>query len=263
MSTASPDDANRLFVAGLAEGVTDVTLRALFAEAGIPVLEVSVPRDRMTGRPRGFAFVRLTGPGDVERALGQLNGHILGGASISVRRFNAEPPARGERNERGPRGPAVDTSDRTLYVGNLPYDATPEELDGALRGAGVEGFSRVHLPVDADGRRRGFGFVTMNTADGAKGAVDVLRGTLVRGRPLVVNLAAPKSSAPAGGGDRSFGAAPGASTEPRGASRFGPPAKPGGTKTDYSRKKKPEGEGARPARSRRDQEARWSHHDDD
>ncbi len=180
------DDANKLFVAGLAEGVTDTMLRELFSEAGIAVLDVSLPRDRMTGRPRGFAFIRLNGPDDVDRALGQLNGHILGGASISVRRFNAEPPARGERTEGGrpgPRGPAVDTSDRTLYVGNLPYDATQEELEGALRGAGADSFTRVHLPIDADGRRRGFGFVTMATPDAAKGAVDQLRGALLHGRP--------------------------------------------------------------------------------
>lgn len=260
MPPPTSDDANRLFVAGLAEGVSDTMLRDLFTEAGITVLEVSLPRDRMTGRPRGFAFVRLSGPSDVERALGQLHGHLLGGASISVRRFNAEPPARGER---GPQGPAVDTSDRTLYVGNLPYDTTQEEVEGAFRGVGVESFTRVHLPVDGDGRRRGFGFVTMATGDAARAAVDLLRGTLLRGRPLVVNLAAPKGTTGPGGPRPASGGAPGAGTDPRGASRFGPPAKPGGTKTDYSRKKKPEGEGARPGRGRRDHEAHWSTHDDD
>jgi RNA recognition motif-containing protein len=273
MNTPMNDDANKLFVAGLAEGVTDTMLRELFSEAGIAVLDVSLPRDRMTGRPRGFAFIRLNGPDDVDRALGQLNGHILGGASISVRRFNAEPPARGERTEGGrpgPRGPAVDTSDRTLYVGNLPYDATQEELEGALRGAGADSFTRVHLPIDADGRRRGFGFVTMATPDAAKGAVDQLRGALLRGRPLVVNLAAPKGTTTGPRPERSFGGPPGpggppaaGGTDPRNASRFGPPAKPGGAKTDYSRKKKTDGEGARPARSKRDHEARWSNHDDD
>lgn len=272
MNTPMNDDANKLFVAGLAEGVTDSMIRELFTEAGIAVLDVSLPRDRMTGRPRGFAFIRLNGPEDVDRALSQLNGHILGGASISVRRFNAEPPARGEgRPERGPRGPAVDTSDRTLYVGNLPYDATQEELEGTLRGAGSDAFTRVHLPVDADGRRRGFGFVTMSTADAAKAAVDQLRGVLLRGRPLVVNLAAPKGSTGTARPERSFGGPPGAGggsapaagTDPRNASRFGPPAKPGGAKTDYGRKKKTEGEGARPSRSKRDHESRWSQHDDD
>lgn len=266
MSTPTSDDANRLFVAGLAEGVSDSMLRELFAEAGLTVLEVSLPRDRMTGRLRGFAFVRLGGPEDVERALRELHGHILGDGSISVRRFNAEPPARGVGGPGGPgpRGPAVDTSDRTLYVGNLPYDATQEELEGAMRGAGVESFTRVHLPVDADGRRRGFGFVTMASADAAKSAVDVLRGTLVRGRPLVVNLAAPKGAPGAARPDRPAGGPPGAGGGASNANRFGPPAKPGGAKTDYSRKKKPEGEGSRPGRSRRDNESHWNtHHDDD
>jgi nucleolin len=263
------DDANKLFVAGLAEGVTDAMLRSLFSETGIDVLDVSMPRDRATGRPRGFAFVRLTGPEDVERALSQLNGHILGGASISVRRFNAEPPQRGERGERperGPRGPAADTSDRTLYVGNLPYDATQEELESTLRGAGADAFTRVHLPVDADGRRRGFGFVTMASSDAAKAAVDQLRGVALRSRPLVVNLATPKGAPSGPRPERSFGApAPGAPPADAGAnnaSRFGPPARPGG-KNDYSKKRRSEGDGPRPSRfNKRDHDARWNQDDD-
>jgi RNA recognition motif-containing protein len=265
------DDANKLFVAGLAEGVTDSMIRDLFSENGIDVLEVSMPRDRMTGRPRGFAFIRLTGPEDVDRALSQLHGHLLGGASISVRRFNAEPPARGERGERGeraPRGPATDTSDRTLYVGNLPYDASQEELEGTLRGAGVDAFTRVHLPVDADGRRRGFGFVTMASADAAKAAVELLRGVALRGRPLVVNLATPKGAPGGSRPERTFGAAfsgGGGGTsgsEARNASRFGPPARPN-AKADYGKKRRNnEGEGPRPSRSRRDHESRWGHDDD-
>ena len=57
---------------------------------------------------------------------------------------------------------------------------------------------RVHLPMDPDGRKRGFGFVTMASADAAKGAIDALRGADIRGRRLVVNLAHPKGERPAG-----------------------------------------------------------------
>ncbi len=259
----SNDDAHKLFVAGLPDSVTDVVLRDLFTGAGTQVVDLSIPRDRMTGRPRGFAFVTLSSPDDVERALSMLDGHVLGDASISVRRFKAEPPQRGERPQGGgPRGPAADTSDRTLYVGNLPYDATPEEVETLLRAQGVDTVQRVHLPLDPDGRRRGFGFVTVGSADAARAAVDQLKGVLLRGRPLVVNVALPKSAGGAPRGDRSFGGGPGggpqASAGGPPANRFGPPAKPGG-KTDYSKKRKVEGEGG-PGRGRSDRRSnntRW------
>lgn len=265
----SNDDAQKLFVAGLPDSVTDVVLRDLFTGAGTQVVDLSIPRDRMTGRPRGFAFVTLSSPDDVERALSMLDGHMLGDASISVRRFKAEPPQRGERplggGPGGPRGPAADTSDRTLYVGNLPYDATPEEVETLLRAQGVDSVTRVHLPLDPDGRRRGFGFVTVGSADAARAAVDQLKGVLLRGRPLVVNVALPKSGGGPGGpprGDRPFtpGGGPGPAVGAGGppANRFGPPAKPG-AKADYSKKRKVEGEGG-PARGRADRRSnntRW------
>lgn len=274
------DDAQKLFVAGLPDSVTEEVLRDLFAESGVQTLDVSLPRDRMSGRPRGFAFVRLSSPEDVDRALSQLDGTIVGDSSISVRRFKAEAPNRdrtgapggpgasGPRPGGGGRGPAADTSDRTLYVGNLPYDVTQEEVESVLRSRGAEAIVRVHLPLDPDGRRRGFGFVTLGSADAARAAVDQLQGATVRGRTLTVNAALPK---PAGGPrpDRAYnsptngGSMPGASAGPP-ANRFGPPAKPGG-KNDFTKRKKSEGDGGgRGAREKRGGEASWqNNHDDD
>jgi hypothetical protein len=101
--------------------------------------------------------------------------------------------------------------DRTLYVGNLPYDASVEEVEGLIGSTGAGPVVRVHLPMDPDGRKRGFGFVTMASAEAARGAIDALRGVDVRGRRLVVNLAHPKGERPAdrpggfGGGGGGFG----------------------------------------------------------
>lgn len=104
--------------------------------------------------------------------------------------------------------------DRTLYVGNLPYDASVEEIESLIGATGAGPVVRVHLPMDPDGRKRGFGFVTMASADAAKTAIDALRGVDVRGRRLVVNLAHPKGERPARGEERATG--------------FGPPGGGGG-----------------------------------
>ena len=205
----------KLFVAGLPDSVSEDVLKQLFEATGGKVVNVSLPKDRMTGRPRGFGFVTMATPEEALSARSALDGSIQGGKSISVRPFQAEPPRRepgaGPRSgppgvgggpPRGPGGPQQ-APDRTLYVGNLPYDATQEEVQTLVNGVAADGVVRVHLPMDADGRKRGFGFVTMASAEAAKAAADALRTAELRNRRLIVNLAHPKGERPArpeGGG---------------------------------------------------------------
>ncbi|AKT39724.1 RNA recognition motif domain-containing protein [Chondromyces crocatus] len=204
------EDSRKLFVAGLPDSITEDVLRQLFEATGGNVVEVSLPKDRATGRPRGFGFVTLATTDEANAARQELDGSFQGGKSISVRPFQAEPPKRegrpmgpggggppgagpgGPRDSMGPAG----APDRTLYVGNLPYDASPEEVESLITATGSGPVVRVHLPMDPDGRKRGFGFVTMASAEAAKGAIDGLRGADVRGRRLVVNLAHPKGERP-------------------------------------------------------------------
>jgi nucleolin len=198
----------KLFVAGLPDSVSEEVLKQLFEATGGKVVNVSLPKDRTTGRPRGFGFVTMATPEEAQTARDALDGSIQAGRSISVRPFQAEPPKRdamgvGPRpggppgmGPRGPGGPSAQAPDRTLYVGNLPYDATPEEVQLLINTAAADSVVRVHLPMDADGRKRGFGFVTMASPEVAKTAADALRSADLRGRRLVVNLAHPKGERP-------------------------------------------------------------------
>jgi hypothetical protein len=184
----------------LPDSITEDVLRQLFEATGGNVVEVSLPKDRATGRPRGFGFVTLATVEEATSARESLDGSFQGGKSISVRPFQAEPPRREGRptigGPMGAGGPAG-APDRTLYVGNLPYDASVEEVEGLITATGAGPVVRVHLPMDPDGRKRGFGFVTMASADAARGAIDALKGADIRGRRLVVNLAHPKGERPA------------------------------------------------------------------
>lgn len=213
------EDSRKLFVAGLPDSISEDVLRGLFEATGGNVVEVSLPKDRATGRPRGFGFVTLATSAEANAARESLDGSFQGGKSISVRPFQAEPPRReaggtGFGGPRGGGGPGVDRGmggggggfggpagpvgapDRTLYVGNLPYDASVEEVEAMISSTGAGPVVRVHLPMDPDGRKRGFGFVTMASAEAAKDAIEGLRGVDVRGRRLVVNLAHPKGERP-------------------------------------------------------------------
>src|SRR6476619_3663062 len=86
----------KLFVAGLPDSVSEEVLKQIFEATGGKVVSVSLPKDRMTGRPRGFGFVTLSTPQEAQAARDALDGSLQGGRSISVRPFQAEPPRRGE-----------------------------------------------------------------------------------------------------------------------------------------------------------------------
>jgi len=187
-------------VAGLPDTITEDILRQLFEATGGTVVDVSIPRDRATGRPRGFGFVTLSTGEEAYAARDSLDGSIQAGRPISVRPFQAEPPRRGEGGPRPTSPPmqsvAPASPDRTLYVGNLPYDTTEQEVDEFIKSKGGGIVSRVNLPMDPEGRRRGFGFVTMESAEAAQKTLEVLRTADMRGRRLVVNIAHPKGERP-------------------------------------------------------------------
>src|SRR5215216_4418421 len=85
---------------------------------------------------------------------------------------------------------------RRLYVGNLPYSATEDQLTELFSRAGKVDSVRVMRDM-ATGRARGFAFVEMASDDDAQRAVDELNQAQLGGRTLAVNEARPK---PAGGG---------------------------------------------------------------
>jgi RNA recognition motif-containing protein len=202
------EDARKLFVAGLPESITEDVLRELFEATGGTVANVSLPRDRATGRPRGFGFVTMSSAEEAQSARQSLDGSLQAGRAISVRPFSSEPPKRGEGRAGEPSGPAPAASeDRTLYVGNLPYDTSQSEVEAFFSQNGAGPIVRVHLPVGPDGRLRGFGFVTMGSAEAANSAIAALREAEVRGRRLMINIAHPRG-APGAGGDRPRGPRP-------------------------------------------------------
>ncbi len=98
---------------------------------------------------------------------------------------------------------------RRLYVGNLPYSATEDELRELFSRAGnVDSVSVIR--DNATGRARGFAFVEMATDAEAHKAVEELNSAQMGGRALAVNEARPK---PQGGGG--FGGGGGGRREPR------------------------------------------------
>jgi len=86
-----------------------------------------------------------------------------------------------------------------LYVGNLPFSATEQDLEQLFGKSGS--VDSVNIVTDRDtGRSRGFGFVEMESQESADSAIRSLNGYELSGRALTVNEARPKESRPARGG---------------------------------------------------------------
>ncbi len=89
-----------------------------------------------------------------------------------------------------------------LYVGNLPYSTTGEELTGTFAAFGEVASANVIQDRDT-GRSRGFGFVEMPNDAEANAAIEALHGKDYNGRNLIVNEARPRpEGGPRGGGFR-------------------------------------------------------------
>ena len=93
-----------------------------------------------------------------------------------------------------------------IYVGNLSYDVTEEELQKEFLAYG-EVISASILNDKFGGRPKGFGFVEMASKSEAEAAITGLNGKVLRERTIVVNEARPRSDNRGGGsyGDRRGG----------------------------------------------------------
>lgn len=81
----------------------------------------------------------------------------------------------------------------SIYVGNLNYEVDQEDLNEVFSEYGS--VKRVHLPTDREtGRKRGFGFVEMETDAEEEKAIEVLDGAEWMGRELRVNKARPREN---------------------------------------------------------------------
>ena len=89
-----------------------------------------------------------------------------------------------------------------LYVGNLPFKATEEQLQGLFQQAGT--VQEVSIMRDRmSGQSRGFGFIEMPKKEEAEKAISMLNGKDMKGRTATVNEAKPRTDSPRSGG---FGA---------------------------------------------------------
>lgn len=184
-------ERNTLFVGNLPFDVTESTIKALFEPHGKVDL-VNIPRDRMTQKPRGFAFVDMSTAEELEAAISAVDGTHLENRSVRVMKSvnkdevgerKAAAPKRERSNTGASNGPPAGT--KKIYVGNIPFSVTKDELKDLYSEYGE--VVDVYIPPNPEtGEGRGFAFVTMKEEDFLK-AIEGTNGVEFGGRTLVVN----------------------------------------------------------------------------
>ncbi|HKY26593.1 MAG TPA: RNA-binding protein [Pyrinomonadaceae bacterium] len=105
-----------------------------------------------------------------------------------------------------------------LYVGNLAFQTTSQELQDLFAQAGTVESANVVEDRDT-GRSRGFAFVEMSNEAEAASAIEQFNGKEINGRALKVNEAKPRENR--GGGGRGFGGNRGGYDRNRGGGNYG------------------------------------------
>ena len=205
-------DQGKIFVGGLSWQTTEESLRWHFEQYGA-VLSVEVMKNRVTGEPRGFAFVVFSDPLTVDLVMDE-DVHEINHKVVDVKRAQARGVAPPSIHEKGDGGGGADGGSSSSTTGATPthqrQELTPEQLQNKVFVGGLphhvdrdelrQIFSQFGPVVDAivmldqnTQRSRGFGFVTFeNGCDGAQKSVDV-QPLNIHGKRVEVKLATPRA----------------------------------------------------------------------
>ncbi|KAG5191623.1 hypothetical protein JKP88DRAFT_174372 [Tribonema minus] len=150
-------EIGKIFVGGIAWQTTDSALRYYFERFG-ELDDIALMKDKMTGQPRGFGFIKFKDPAIAEVVLGQehnIDGRIVDVKRATPRQQNAGPaPSRSAPPARGNGPPSM-----KIFVGGLEQSVDDPAFRAHFEQFGVITDS-VIMYDRVTKRSRGFGFIT-------------------------------------------------------------------------------------------------------
>eukprot|EP00928_Gymnodinium_smaydae_P027368 TRINITY_DN21190_c0_g1_i2.p1 TRINITY_DN21190_c0_g1~~TRINITY_DN21190_c0_g1_i2.p1 ORF type:complete len:411 (+),score=42.62 TRINITY_DN21190_c0_g1_i2:55-1233(+) len=179
--------ASRLFVGNLAWSVTWQDLKDVFRTVGeVNHVELMTEGHVPGGRSKGCAIVEFRDRNDAKRAIAELNDTELAGRPMLVRADEVESaPMKGGFGGAG--GDAEDELRCRVFVGNLDFSVTWQDLKDHMREVGEVVFAEVMTEGGVKGgRSKGCGIVQFATLGAAQRAVDRLHDSDLKGRPILV-----------------------------------------------------------------------------
>ncbi|KAJ5765008.1 RNA-binding protein rsd1 [Penicillium odoratum] len=176
-------DKRTIFVQQLAARLRTKELMAFFEKVG-PVKEAQIVKDRVSGRSKGVGYVEFKSEESVPGAI-QLTGQKLLGIPIIAQLTEAEKN-RQARNPEASSGPQHSAPFHRLYVGNVHFSITENDLQNVFEPFGELEF--VQLQKDETSRSKGYAFVQFRDPNQAREALEKMNGFDLAGRAIRVGL---------------------------------------------------------------------------
>ena len=143
------------------------------------VEQVFMPRNRATNKGKGIAFVTMSSEQERDAAIEGVNQTDIDGRTVYV-------------DKAKPRGEQEKVEKTKLYIGNISFDTTVEDLEKAFGEFGT--VSNIYLPMNREtGEPRGFAFLAMSK-ENAVTAIEKMNGIEFNGRQIEVSESLPRGS---------------------------------------------------------------------
>ncbi|KAI0983085.1 hypothetical protein GJ496_009300 [Pomphorhynchus laevis] len=182
MSSAPIAERNQdatIYVGGLDENVNEVILWELFVQAG-PVVNVHMPKDRVTTQHQGYGFVEFLGEEDADYAIKIMNMIKLFGKPIRVNKASAH-----QKN--------LDVG-ANLFIGNLDPEVDEKLLYDTFSAFGII-LQTPKIMRDPDtGNSKGYAFINFASFEASDAALEAMNGQFLSNRPITLSYAFKKDS---------------------------------------------------------------------
>ncbi|XP_030351904.1 nucleolin [Strigops habroptila] len=158
-------------------------LKEFFGKKNIEVLDVRI------GASKRFGYVDFSSAEDLDKAL-QLNGKKLMGSEVKLEKAKSKETMKENKKERDA---------RTLFVKNLPYRLTEDEMREVFENA-----QEIRIVMNKEGNSKGMAYIEFKTEAEANKALEEKQGTEIDGRAMVIDFTGEKSHQDhqKGGGER-------------------------------------------------------------
>ncbi|KAL6519585.1 hypothetical protein OROHE_017405 [Orobanche hederae] len=168
-----------VYVGNLEPKASEEILWELFVQAG-PVVNVYVPKDRVTNAHQGYGFVEFRSEEDADYAIKILNMLKLYGKAIRVNKASQDKKS-------------VDVG-ANLFIGNLDPDVDEKTLYDTFSAFGVIVTNPKIMRDPETGNSRGFGFISYDSFDASDAAIENMNGQYLSYRQITVSYAYKKDT---------------------------------------------------------------------
>ncbi|XP_004536748.1 splicing factor 3B subunit 4 [Ceratitis capitata] len=168
-----------IYVGGLDDKVSETLLWELFVQAG-PVVNVHMPKDRVTQMHQGYGFVEFLSEDDADYAIKIMNMIKLYGKPIRVNKASAH-----QKN--------LDVG-ANIFIGNLDTEVDEKLLYDTFSAFGVILQTPKIMRDPETGNSKGFAFINFASFEASDAAMDAMNGQYLCNRPISVSYAFKKDS---------------------------------------------------------------------